>query len=318
MRSIVRYLREHLRSDFSWGYYAAAFGFIAACIAANYLTAPSGYRSWEHYLVRMYYVPSHVWCYPLYFLFYALPYLVLAGITAYFHPAADFFKKKEFWLRLGLIMLLLSAQASFGLHRIVGQWYSFPPDKYFAMRITAPLMPYLYFGVPLLAFWYWRDRRRGVPFMYGLVRTGFDAKPYLILLATMFPLVLLAAFQPQFQNFYPSLQLRQISEMNLIQDENVAFGLYEVVYGLYFMWAEIIFRGFLVVGMAHLMGQHAIMPMAGVYAFRHFAKPPGETISSVFGGYILGVIALRTNNIVGGVILHGAIAVMMDLMAYWI
>jgi hypothetical protein len=318
MRSIVQYLRAHLRSDFSWGYYLTALGFIALCIAANYLTAPSGYRSWEHYLVRAFYVSQSPWCFPIYLGFYAFPYLVLAGITAFFKRDADFFGKKEFWLRLALIMLLLAAQASLGLHRAIGQYFDYPPDKYFAMRISAPLMPYLYFGVPLLFFWWWRDRARGVPFLYGLVRKGFDYRPYAIIVAIMFPIVLLAAFQPQFQDYYPTLQIKQIAENNIIQNEGFAFGLYEVVYGLYFMWAEIIFRGFLVVGMAHLMGQHAIMPMTGVYAFRHFAKPPGETISSIFGGFILGVIALRTNNIVGGVIVHGAVAVMMDLLAYFI
>jgi hypothetical protein len=64
------------------------------------------------------------------------------------------------------------------------------------------------------------------------------------------------------------------------------------------------------------MGRHAVAPMTGLYAFRHFAKPPGETISSVFGGYLLGILAFRTNNIVGGAILHGTIAVLMDVLAW--
>lgn len=316
MRSIVLYLKEHLKTDFKPAYYLVAFGFIALCILLNYTTAPSGYRSWEFYMVRTLYVPGSAWCFPAYFCFYGLPYLVLVGITAFFHPEARFWQQREFWLRSVFILLLLSAQGSLGLHRYVGQQFSFPPDKYFALRISAPLMPYLYFGLPLLVFWLWNDRQRGVPFMYGLVRKGFDPLPYLMILGIMFPLVLWGANQAQFQSYYPTLHLKQIEKMTLIENENAAFFLYELIYGLYFIWAEIIFRGFLVVGMAHIMERHAILPMSGLYAFRHFAKPPGETISSVFGGYILGVVALRTNNIVGGAIVHGCIAVMMDVMAF--
>ena len=316
MRSIIQYLKEHLKTDFKPAYYLAVFGFIGLCILLNYTTAPTGYRSWEYFVVKMYYVPGSIWCFPVYLLFYGIPYVVLVAITAFFHKEADFWKKREFWLRTIFILVLLSIQASAGLHRMIGQHFTFPPDKYYVMRTTAPLMPYLYFGVPLLAFWWWRDRKRGVPFMYGMVRKGFDPLPYLVILGAMFPLVLWGATQAQFLDYYPTLQLRQIEKMTLIENEHLAFFLYEFIYGLYFIWAEIIFRGFLVVGMAHTMGHHAIIPMSGLYAFRHFAKPPGETISSVFGGYILGVIALRTNNIVGGAIVHGCIAVMMDIMAY--
>ena len=36
--------------------------------------------------------------------------------------------------------------------------------------------------------------------------------------------------------------------------------------------------------------------MAATYAALHFGKPMGETISSIFGGYILGVIALYNHS----------------------
>jgi membrane protease YdiL (CAAX protease family) len=56
--------------------------------------------------------------------------------------------------------------------------------------------------------------------------------------------------------------------------------------------------------------------MAATYAVLHFGKPMGETISSFFGGYILGVLALYTRNIWGGVFIHVLLAFGMEVFAY--
>jgi hypothetical protein len=315
MRNILHYLRQHFAADFKLLYYLAVFGFIAACILLNYLTAPPGFRSWEGWIIRRYYAPGSIWCFPIYFVFYTFPYLTIAGITAFFHQDAGFFKKREFWLRTIFILAAISWQATFSIHRLAARTFSNPSDQYFLSKILGPLNPYLMIGLPLLAFWWWRDRKRGVPFMYGFVRKGFDPLPYFILLGLMVPVIGFAATQPQFLNYYPTLRLNLLKDLTLVQQQWLAFAIYEIVYGLYFIWAEIIFRGFLTVGMADTMDRHAVAPMSGLYAFMHFAKPPGETISSVLGGHILGVIALRSQNIVGGAIIHGGIAVMMDVFA---
>ena len=79
---------------------------------------------------------------------------------------------------------------------------------------------------------------------------------------------------------------------------------------------EFFFRGFLVIGMISLLGRGAVLPMACVYCFLHFGKPMGEAISSIFGGYILGVVAYETRGIWGGVIVHVGIAWLMELAAF--
>ncbi len=56
--------------------------------------------------------------------------------------------------------------------------------------------------------------------------------------------------------------------------------------------------------------------MAATYVFLHFGKPMGEAISSGFGGYILGIIALYSGNIWGGVFVHVGIAWLMEAMAW--
>ncbi len=71
------------------------------------------------------------------------------------------------------------------------------------------------------------------------------------------------------------------------------------------------------IGMVQWMGKEAILPMVVTYAFLHFGKPFPETISSIFGGYILGIFAYKTENIMGGIFIHMAIALLMDVFAIW-
>ncbi|RYZ55167.1 MAG: abortive infection protein, partial [Chitinophagaceae bacterium] len=57
-------------------------------------------------------------------------------------------------------------------------------------------------------------------------------------------------------------------------------------------------------------------PMAIFYCTIHFGKPLGECISSYFGGLILGVVAYRTQTIMGGFFVHVGIAWLMELIGY--
>ena len=91
--------------------------------------------------------------------------------------------------------------------------------------------------------------------------------------------------------------------------------IYEFTYGLNFVSLELFFRGAMVIGMAAIMGRHAVLPMAVTYCFLHFGKPAAECISSFFGGYLLGVIALYTRSIFGGCIVHLGIAFLMEAAA---
>lgn len=315
MRTLYAYIRSHFAEGFKPWYYLTVLGFIGICIFNNYAAAPEGYRSWESWIILNFYGKNTALCIAAYLLFYGLPYFSIAMITALFYKDAQFFKAKDFWIRAIFILILISLQASFAPHRLLVGNYSTVSDQYFLVKILAPLNPYLMIGVPVLIFWWWRDRQRGVPFMYGLTRKGFDPLPYFILLGIMLPVIAFAATQPQFLSYYPTLRPAQLKYLTIMEHPWMAVVLYEIVYGLYFIWAEIIFRGFLTVGMSDSMDRHAVAPMSGLYAFRHFAKPPGEAVSSVFGGYILGIIALRSRNIIGGAIIHGGIAVMMDVFA---
>ena len=52
------------------------------------------------------------------------------------------------------------------------------------------------------------------------------------------------------------------------------------------------------------------------YTFWHFGKPCPEAIGAAIAAYTLGVIALRTRSIAGGIIIHIGVALLMELAAY--
>ncbi len=92
---------------------------------------------------------------------------------------------------------------------------------------------------------------------------------------------------------------------------------YELAYGLNLFTIEIIFRGFFVFAFILYLGIGSIYPMVGVYCLFHLGKPPLECISSFFGGYFLGVIALYSRNILGGSLIHVGMAWSMELFAWF-
>ena len=90
---------------------------------------------------------------------------------------------------------------------------------------------------------------------------------------------------------------------------------FELAYGSDFVSTELMYRGALIVGMSKVLGEEAVLPMAGAYVILHFGKPAGEAISSFFGGMILGIHALAKKNIFGGIIIHVGIAYFMEIAA---
>jgi uncharacterized protein len=49
----------------------------------------------------------------------------------------------------------------------------------------------------------------------------------------------------------------------------------------------------------------------------HFHKPFPEAIGSIIGGFVLCWLALKTRSIWGGVFLHVAVALTLDVLALW-
>lgn len=160
-----------------------------------------------------------------------------------------------------------------------------------------------------------RKAKEGV---YGLRFGKVDFKAYFIMLLIMIPIVYAASWLPDFIKYYPTYKRcggARFAEYFGI-NEVISKVVYEFFYIGDFLNTELFFRGFLIIGLSRLMGKNTILPMAATYAALHFGKPIGETISSIFGGYILGIIALYSRNIWGGVFVHGGIALLMEIFAF--
>jgi Type II CAAX prenyl endopeptidase Rce1-like len=158
----------------------------------------------------------------------------------------------------------------------------------------------------------WRLFNKEQPF-YGTSIKGFKARPYLLMLLIMLPLIAAASTQPDFLAMYP--KLKNISSL-IQENEGWKKLLFELSYGSDFVGIELFFRGFLILAFAKWVGKDAILPMALFYCTIHFGKPLGECISSFFGGLVLGVVTYHTRTIWGGLLVHLGIAWLMELGGY--
>jgi membrane protease YdiL (CAAX protease family) len=165
--------------------------------------------------------------------------------------------------------------------------------------------------IPCCLYWFLADR--SYQNFYGFKTKGIYLKPYFILLSMMIPLLVWAGTQADFLATYPRFNTIGMSAL----DPHYRFfvAIYELAYGSDFVYTEFFFRGFIVLAFARKFGHRAILPMCVYYITIHFGKPLGETISSFFGGLLLGVIAFRTKSIYGGIIVHLGIAYLMEIFA---
>jgi len=152
---------------------------------------------------------------------------------------------------------------------------------------------------------------RDTPRDYGLSLKGarHHLPLYLLLFCGVAPMVFLASGSAQFQQRYPFYQQAGNSWPELI--------IWELSYGFQFLALEYFFRGFMLFPLARQIGSAAIFVMVVPYCMIHFAKPFPETVGAILAGTILGTLALRTRSVLGGVLIHLAVAWSMDGLALW-
>jgi len=96
---------------------------------------------------------------------------------------------------------------------------------------------------------------------------------------------------------------------------------YELFMGFYFFCWEFFFRGFLLFGLqkTKLGSTGAIIAQALVFMLLHWSwhagasKPGPEVLSSLVGGILLGVLAVRTRSCLYGYLAHWSISVTQDI-----
>lgn len=248
----------------------------------------------------------HPWYLSLFsfFLFYSAVFCFAWGLTGV--PRFDTHTKRSRFLLILLIAPLYFAlkMIHWDLSFILPGDIQYPWDRYALIILQLPAKLIL---LCLLLWWC----AKWMP-LHLTTTKNFRASPYLLILVLLLPLIALASTRPDFLHTYPKVK-------------NIAFIagyahpawpwqlLYELSYGLDFLSIELFFRGLLVIGLATYAGEKAILPMAAFYCTIHFGKPWGECVSSFFGGMILGVIAMRTRTILGGLIVHLGLAWLMEL-----
>ncbi|MEM0998227.1 MAG: CPBP family intramembrane glutamic endopeptidase [Bacteroidota bacterium] len=304
MKKIVGYLRDYWRAEFHGGVYSV-FGIgMAAIIWFNY---SYGLFARE---VSPYFGQWKQW--GIYFVIFGLPYAGVILLENGWKGDWRRLRQPGLWATVAFAMALLSFSMFFHWYR---DWAAdlFPPAlRSYGTTLFWNLKRVLSLLLPLLIYRWWRDRKAHG--FYGWRIGGADLRPYFLMLAIVLPGVIWASFQPDFLQAYPSWVPGSLERKSGVSIPGLV-AIYELIYGLDYALIELFFRGFLVIGMVKWLGKRAILPMVAVYCILHFGKPAGEAISSIFGGYILGVIALYTRSIWGGIVVHMGLAWMMDLAA---
>ncbi len=308
MKTFISYFKEYHASYYNAKLYLVFAGVISSLIFCNY------YFEFERGFIRQ---QPNPYMQILWFT------IVNIGLYAFSIGLLKLFRKSKLVIRwdfvlytfIGLVIISIDRSINVFSHEI----------KYYVHRHVYPAAFYMVANasslitmlIPLLIYKYTIDRQQDFG-LYGLRFKGVKFAMYKPLLLLIIPLVFFASFIPEFIQYYPTYTKLhpELAARYLHLPQWVIIGVYEILYIGDFLFTEIAFRGLLVIGLIRFIGKDAILPMVVVYVALHFGKPIGETISSVFGGYILGVLALYSKNIWGGVALHCGVASCMEFFAW--
>jgi hypothetical protein len=301
-RDIQRYLIEHAHAGLflSLGLTLAAAVWLNYALGFKRAVLDSQAGEWRSVL--------------LYLPFYAVPYYGTALLTTRVRRETRYLRAPSFWILSGLALLVLTLNRPLlSVPFAVVDRMDLPVETApFVFRILMNVIKGLGLILPVWLLWRVFDASRRD--FYGLTWSGFRAEPFMLSLILVVPLVTAASFLPDFQHVYPVYRPGAI-EAYLALPVWLTLGGHELTYAFRFVGVEVMFRGLLTLGMMRWLGGSVLPPMVVLYAFWHFGKPWPEAASSVIGGYVLGVIALRRSNIIGCIILHAGLAVLMNLAA---
>lgn len=238
---------------------------------------------------------------------------ILLGTILLYMPFAknrEWISNPKFWLAVIFAVSVYSFSVFCYWHKEWIKELTDGPAEIFWLRCAKYMGNLFTISIPVL-IWYWFNDRKSQR-VYGL--NAANVKPYFWLIAMILPFIILAAFSPDFLKQYP--QASKTLNVAKMEEGRTAYGLiFEFFYGMNYLLTEFFFRGFLILVLSRWLGYGAIIPVAAFYVTIHFGKPLGETISSFFGGIILGVLVLETRSIWGGVIIHLGIAFAMEIAA---
>ena len=189
-------------------------------------------------------------------------------------------------------LLLLLKQSDF--YRLYGHaWWGFVHLLGYAL-------------IPMMVVkWGFKQSIGDYGWQFGAVREHL--KWYVFLAGLILIFLTFASFRPDFQTHYPFYHYAFRSWVDFLG--------WELIYIIQFISLEFFFRGFIVNGLRPYFGSSAVYIMCLPYLMIHFPKPWLEASGAIFFGLFLGMLALRSRSIWGGVGVHVTIAVSMDVAA---
>lgn len=313
MSKIIQYLLYYVTNDFKWKFYLVFILFLMGSVFMNYQFHWWGGKSFQNYMV----VPHYgKWSEPVMFgLFHSVPYLIAVLLLKVFNYPIRL--TKGFWAAFAFAFFLIGIRRGTDYYQSLSSWFD-PQDWQFLRSFVYNIYTLLIMFIPLWLM-YKLKYKKGLGHFYGIQIKGVKFGPYWLMLLGMVPLIVGASFSASFLEMYPTYSVHRGNEFALHHsiNSNWSFWIYEFAYIIDYASIEVFYRGFLIFIMVKYLGRHAILPMVAAYVWLHFGKPLGETIGSAFGGYILGITALYSRNIWGGIFIHMGVAFLMDVFAFW-
>ncbi len=305
MKEIFIEIREHIKKDFNKLAYLYVFIFTFVSLTLNYLLELNKTLIFKNF-------GSNRGIFDI-IIFYNVVYFAALVPVLIIKKKIRLIKSTEFWVKTLLFIFVFSFLYGYSKLDNIAKFYG--SDKY-EMYYLAKILSYLktvfplFFIMLILKSIFDKNENH----LYGLRTKGMNYKPYFIFLLLLLPIVLIASFMPDFLAYYPRFKFWEYPEMFGANKFILTF-FYELAYSVNFISTEMFFRGAMVIALAKILDKETVLAMACFYCFSHFGKPVGEAVTSFFGGYILGVIALNHKNINGGIIVHVGLALMMEFVA---
>jgi hypothetical protein len=291
------------KKDFHLASYIYLFALIFVSIFLNYK-----FGFYRDIMRESYFEGKSMYYFPL---FYMSLYFVAAIPLLFLRKQYAILTDYKFYLKSIFIITIYGLSIGFYDYRLWTFAGLFEEEIRFVFKIISQYKSIFFYFIPLLIMKKTLDRK--VEGIYGLTKNSQHLKGYFSLYLILLPFLILISFTSDFQSAYP--QFKPWEYGNILGMKSWLYiPLFELSYAIDFVMTELLFRGALVIGMVSILGRNAVLPMVAMYVAIHFGKPVMETISSIFGGYILGALAYQTRHIWGGVIVHIGIALSMEVL----
>lgn len=258
---------------------------------------------------------------PCYWLLQMLLFTSALGILHYRNQLLPGWNTPSFWIVLSGVLLITASDQSYWLLYLIRNLpfaNEFVQSAVVSVATRAVSLVTVIIPVMLV----FRIRKpQDVPAYYGLrFSKNLNLAPYFLILGIMAVLISISTLSSGISHYYPIYKRMGIYvyAQQIGLSPALSTAIFELVYASDFISVELFFRGFALYTLSKYLGKQTVLPLALCYMIFHFGKPMVETISSFFGGYLLGVFALHTRNIWGGVILHIGTALFMEIIAHFL